>query len=378
MKIAIACYPTYGGSGVIATELGLGLAERGHEIHFLSYQPPHRLGAAGDFHPNVFFHEVQVAAYPLFRYPPYDLALASKMVEVVEVHGVEILHAHYAVPHAISAVLAREMLGNGVKVLTTLHGTDVTLVGQDKSYLPATRYGIERSDAVTAVSQDLKRETERVLCDTCRIKVIYNFVDVDRYVPRSCDEMRCHFAASDEKVLLHMSNFRPVKRALDVIAIFAAINKEMPARLLLVGEGPDLAKAEAFAEGLGVLDRVHVLGQRGQIEQILPCADLFLLPSQTESFGLAALESMACGVPPVASRVGGLPEVVEDGVSGILEPVGAAEAMAERALALLRDESAYAAMAAAARARAVEHFDRSLWIGKYESAYRELLSDAWV
>jgi len=371
VKVAIACYPTYGGSGVVATELGLALAERGHEVHFLSYEPPHRLG--GEFRANVYFHEVQVTAYPLFRYPPYDLALASRMVEVVETHGVEVIHAHYAVPHAISAVLAREMLGNGVKVLTTLHGTDVTLVGQDKSYLPATRYGIERSDAVTVVSRYLERETRRVLCGDCRMRVVYNFVDTERYAPRPCPETRAHFARDDEKVLMHISNFRPIKRPLDVIAIFATVARKIPARLLLVGDGPELARAEAFAEGLGVRDRVHVLGQRGEIERVLPCADLFLLPSESESFGLAALEAMACGVPPLASDVGGLPEVVEDGRSGLLCPVGAVEVMAARAIALLTDSGAHRAMSEAARARAVDRFDRSLWIGEYESAYRELL-----
>lgn len=372
MRLAIACYPTYGGSGVIATELGLALAERGHEVHFLSYEPPHRLGDTGAFRPNVYFHEVQVTAYPLFRYPPYDLALASKMVEVVNAFGVEVIHAHYAVPHAISAVLAREMLGNGVKVLTTLHGTDVTLVGTDKSYLPATQYGIRKSDAVTAVSQHLKTATA-ALCEDCDIEVIYNFVDTDRYRPSPCPETRAHFAKEGEKVLIHVSNFRPVKRPLDVIRTFAAIAAEMPARLLLVGEGPELPAAEALAEELGVRDRVHVLGQRAEIERVLSCADLFLLPSETESFGLAALEAMACGVPALASDVGGLPEVIEHGVSGILCPVGDTAAMATRALELLNDAEAYEEMSRAARTRAVERFDRSLSIGAYESAYARLL-----
>ncbi|MHC4731466.1 MAG: N-acetyl-alpha-D-glucosaminyl L-malate synthase BshA [Planctomycetota bacterium] len=371
MKVAIACYPTYGGSGIIAAELGIGLAERGHEVHVLSYEPPPRLG--GGYPANVFFHEVQVTAYPLFRYPPYDLALASKMVEVVETHGVELIHAHYAVPHAVSAVLAREMLGNGVKVLTTLHGTDVTLVGQEKSYLAATRFGIERSDAVTAVSRHLKEETRAILCDTCSIQVIYNFVDTDRYTPRPCPEMSEYFRKEGEKVLLHVSNFRPVKRTLDVIGIFSRVAAEMPARLLLVGEGPDLPRAEAYAEELGVRARVQALGQRGQIERVLPCADLLLLPSETESFGLAALEAMACGVPAVVSAVGGLPEVVEEGVTGFLCPVGDVEGMAARALGLLGDPEAYRTMAGAARTRAVERFGRSLWIGEYEAAYRQLL-----
>ena len=372
MKLAIACYPTYGGSGVIATELGLALAERGHEVHFLSYEPPHRLGPAGQFRSNVYFHEVQVTAYPLFRYPPYDLALASKMVEVVSVYGVEVLHAHYAVPHAISAVLAREMLDNGVKVLTTLHGTDVTLVGTDQSYLPATRYGIRKSDMVTAVSQHLKDETA-ALCNDCEIEVIHNFVDTDRYQPAPCPETRAHFADQGEKILIHVSNFRPVKRPCDVIRIFAAIAAEMPAQLLLVGEGPELPGAEALAQELGLSDRVHALGQRDEIERVLPCADLLLLPSETESFGLAALEAMACGVPPLASDVGGLPEVIEDGKSGLLCPVGDTGAMAARALALLNDSDAYAEMSKAARTRAVEHFDRSKSIGAYESAYARLL-----
>lgn len=372
MKLAICCYPTYGGSGVIATELGLALAERGHEVHFLSYEPPHRLGAAGGYRANVFFHEVQVTAYPLFRYPPYDLALASKLVEVSTTFGIEVVHAHYAVPHAISAVLAREMMGNGVKVLTTLHGTDVTLVGQDQSYLPATRYGIRQSDMVTAVSEYLRQAT-RPICEDCRIRVIRNFVDTERYVPRPCPDTRRHFVREGEKMLIHVSNFRPVKRTADVIQTFAAVVREMPAQLLLVGEGPELPAAEALAETLGVGDRVHALGQTGEIERILPCADLLLLPSDTESFGLAALEAMACGVPPVASDVGGLPEVVEDGVSGLLCPVGDTGAMASRAMALLRDPDRYRAMAAAARTRAVERFDRSLCIGEYEAAYGELL-----
>jgi N-acetyl-alpha-D-glucosaminyl L-malate synthase BshA len=372
VKIAIACYPTYGGSGVLATELGIALADRGHEVHFLSYEPPQRLG--GTFRPNISFHEVQVTAYPLFRYPPYDLALASKMVDVVEMHGVELLHAHYAVPHAISAVLARQMLRGRVKVLTTLHGTDVTLVGQDTSYLAATRFGIEESDAVTAVSKDLAEQTRRVLCDTCDIEVIYNFVDTERYKPRPCKEARGHFGREGEKILVHVSNFRPVKRPEDVVRVFARVAREIPSRLLLIGEGPELPRTEALARELGLRDRVLTLGQRGELEQVLPCADLLLLPSESESFGLAALEAMACGVPPLASRVGGLPEVVEDGVSGILAPVGDVEQMAARALDLLRDPVRHTAMREAARARAIDAFDRSIWVGAYEAAYRRLLA----
>lgn len=373
MKVAIACYPTYGGSGVIATELGLGLAARGHEVHFLSYQPPFRLTAIGGTHPNVTFHEVQVTAYPLFRYPPYDLALASKMVEVIEHHGVEILHAHYAVPHAVSAVLAREMSGNGVKVLTTLHGTDVTLIGQDKSYLPATRYGILRSDGITAVSRDLAEETRRVICSECEIDVVYNFIDVERYQPGPCEEARARVCRAGEKVLMHVSNFRALKRTDQVVHMFAQVAQQMPARLLLVGEGPELPRAEQIAEELGVRDRVEVLGQRADMEQLLPCADAFLLPSEHESFGLAALEAMACGVPPVATRVGGIPEVVIDNESGLLGELGDEVALAKRLVDLLSDENRHAAMAKAARDRAVSEFEESRGISAYEEAYRRLL-----
>ena len=374
MKIAIACYPTYGGSGVIATELGLSLAGRGHEVHFLSYEPPHRLGGAS--HANVSYHEVRVSAYPLFRYPPYDLALASCMVEVVETHGVELIHAHYAVPHAISAVLARDMTKGKVKVLTTLHGTDVTLIGQDPSYLPATRYGIERSDGVTAVSASLKADTKRIVPCDGRIEVIPNFIDTELYKPARCSDMEGRWCREGEKVLLHVSNFRPVKRPVEVVRIFARVASALPARLLLVGEGPELVRAENVAKELGIRDRVEVLGQRGEMEKLLPCADMLLLPSESESFGLAALEAMACGVPPAASRVGGLPEVVEDGVSGILEPLGAEERMAERIIAVLRDPDAHAAMCRAARKRAVDEFDEPRWVSAYEATYRRLLGRA--
>jgi len=373
MKVAIACYPTYGGSGVIATELGLGLAERGHEVHFLSYQPPYRLAAAGTSHPNISFHEVQVTAYPLFRYPPYDLALASKMVEVVGHYGVEVLHAHYAVPHAISAVLARDMVGNGVKVLTTLHGTDVTLIGQDKSYLPATRYGILRSDGITAVSKHLAEETRRLICSECEIDVVYNFVDTDRYRPARCEETRTRLCRDGEKVLLHVSNYRAVKRADQVVRIFARVAQALPARLLLVGEGPELPRAEQLAAELGVADRIEVLGQRAEMERILPCADAFLLPSESESFGLAALEAMACGVPPVVSRVGGLPEVVVDDESGLLGDLGDEEALADRLIDLLRDDERRLAMGRAARERAISAFGQDRGISAYEEAYRRLL-----
>ena len=373
MKLAIACYPTYGGSGVIATELGLALAARGHEVHFLSYEPPYRLAAMGQAQPNVTFHEVQVTAYPLFRYPPYDLALASKMVEVIEHFGVEVLHAHYAVPHAVSAVLAREMASSPVKVLTTLHGTDVTLIGQDKSYLPATRYGILRSDGITAVSQHLKEETNRVICSECEIDVVYNFVDTDRYRPGPDEETRAGLCRAGEKILLHVSNYRAVKRPEEVVRMFSIVAAEMPARLLLVGEGPELPRAEALANELGVGDRVQYLGQRADIERILPCADAFLLPSASESFGLAALEAMACGVPPIASRVGGLPEVVEDGVSGLLGDIGDEEALAARLLDLLSDSGRHRAMARAARDRAINLFGEDRGVSAYEEAYRRLL-----
>src|SRR6476469_1905070 len=337
MRIGITCYPTFGGSGVVATELGIALAERGDEVHFISYALPSRLSLP---RPRVFFHEVVAPTYPLFVSPPYTLALATKMAEVAAHAKLELLHVHYALPHAISAILAREMsAGNGVrlKVLTTLHGTDITIVGQDRSYLPITRYGIEKSDAVTAVSKYLRDVTERELGVRRGIEVIPNFVDSGLYRPGAVSPFARSLCPEGEAVLVHVSNFRPVKRIADVLGVFDRVRREIPARLLLIGDGPERSLAERRAREGGFEDRTVFLGNVASIETILPLDTLFLLPSDAESFGLAALEAMACGVPVIGTSAGGLPEVVEDGRSGFLRPVGDVDGMAAAAVLLLTD-----------------------------------------
>jgi N-acetyl-alpha-D-glucosaminyl L-malate synthase BshA len=320
MRIGITCYPTFGGSGVVATELGLALAERGDEVHFISYALPSRLGLP---RLRVFFHEVVAPTYPLFVSPPYTLALATKMAEVAAHVKLDLLHVHYALPHAISAILARDMsAGNGIrlKVLTTLHGTDITIVGQDRSYLPITRYGIEKSDAVTAVSRYLRDVTERDLGVRRRIDVIPNFVDSDLFRPGGASDYAKSLFREEESVLVHVSNFRPVKRIADVLGVFDRVRREIPARLLLIGDGPDRSMAERLAVEGGFEDRTVFLGNMPLIETILPVGKLFLLPSDAESFGLAALEAMACGLPVIGTNVGGLPEVVEDGSAASCVP----------------------------------------------------------
>ncbi len=321
MRIGIVCYPTVGGSGAVAAELGKQLARRGHDIHVISYRLPFRLG---DFQQNICFHEVDVSSYPLFEYPPHDLALAVKMAESVREHGVELFHVHYAIPHAIAGFLAQQMLGERApRMVTTLHGTDITIVGQDRSFFEITRFGIERSDAVTAVSDFLRRMTIAEFQVTGRIDVVPNFVDIHDYLPGRED--RAPFATPGQKVLLHVSNFRPVKRVLDVVRIFERVSREIDAVLLMVGEGPERSSAQALARRLGLMDRVRFLGTQNAIEEIAPLADVFLLPSELESFGLSALEAMACGVPVVGTDVGGLPEVVRHTESGYLLPVGDVE-----------------------------------------------------
>ena len=372
LRIGICCYPTYGGSGAVATELGVALAERGHEIHFISYARPARLV---DFHPRVTFHKVSVSSYPLFRYPPYDLALASLMREVAEARDLDVLHVHYAIPHAVSAVLARGMLGRmRPRIVTTLHGTDITIVGADRSYYHPTRFGIDRSDAVTTVSHWLRGETVRMFSPTTEIRVVPNSVDTNRFHPRGCAETRARLGVGDEAVLVHVSNFRPVKRVGDAIRIFARVAAQRPARMLLAGDGPDRPEAEELARALGVLDRVQFLGEQERIEMVLACADLFVLPSEAESFGLAALEAMACGVPVLGTRAGGLPEVVVDGESGHLFDVGDIEGAAAAALALLSDATAHAAASLAARARATDTFGALRVVETYEDLYREVLA----
>jgi len=373
MKIGITCYPTYGGSGAVATELGLELARRGHEVHFITYASPFRLRGYAE---GVYFHEVdtRMGRYPLFDHFPYTLALASKQHEVALRERLEVLHVHYAVPHATTAYLAREMLEGQLplKVITTLHGTDITLVGQESSFYAITKFSIERSDAVTAVSEFLRDETHRAFgCGTCDIRAIPNFVNLREYRPG--DDGRCEgLAPDDHRILTHVSNFREVKRVKDVIRVFARVRRAMPATLLMVGDGPERTDAENEARELGVAEDVRFLGRLDTVANLLQSTDLFILPSQTESFGLAALEAMACGAPVVASRAGGLPEVVEDGVSGILEPVGSVEAMGRRAIELLRDPARHAAMRDAAIRRAQE-FSADRVVPMYEELYREVM-----
>lgn len=371
MKIAMVCYPTHGGSGVVATELGMGLAQRGHEVHFISYSTPFRLRG---FHENVFYHEVDVSAYPLFKYPPYDLSLAAQIMEVAEEHTLDIVHAHYAIPHAISAYLARQMMrGKGPRVVTTLHGTDITLVGKDPSFKEAVKFSIEESDGVTAVSRYLAERTRETFAISKEIRVIYNFVDTDRFSPHVENCIRKRFAPGGEAILMHASNFRPVKRLTDTIKILERVRRHLPAKLLLVGEGPDRQESHALAEKLGLLDHVVYLGIQDAVERLLGCADLFLLPSSEESFGLAALEAMSCGTPVIGTSIGGIPEVVENGVDGYLFPVGDVDAMAAAAVELLQQPERMKKMRAAARAKAEARFRIETLVPEYEHYYEEVL-----
>jgi N-acetyl-alpha-D-glucosaminyl L-malate synthase BshA len=375
VKIGITCYPTYGGSGAVATELGIALAERGHEVHFITYRQPFRLPS---FLPRIFFHEVDVGRYPLFEFPPYDLALAVRMHEVVKGHGLELLHCHYAIPHAASAWIAREMLrenGEDVHVLTTLHGTDITIVGQDPSFYPITKFSIEKSDRITAVSQYLREETCRAFgCDGPDVDVIHNFIDPDIYDRGRYPALLKNEFARSKPILMHVSNFRTVKRVRDVIRIYAEVNRELPSVLVMIGDGPDRPAAEEEARLLGVEHSVSFLGKLDQIAPLLAAADLFLLPSQSESFGLSALEALASGVPVVGSNAGGLPEVVRDGETGILCAVGDVSGMAAASLEILRDRDRWTEMSKLAAADARERFSRDAIVSKYESLYRDTLT----
>jgi L-malate glycosyltransferase len=371
MKIAMVCYPTHGGSGVLATELGVCLAQRGHQVHFISYSAPFRLRG---FQENVFYHEVDVSAYPLFKFPPYDLSLATKIMEVHREYRIDIVHAHYAIPHAISAYLARQMLrGDGPKIVTTLHGTDITLVGKDKSFYEVVKFGLKESDGITAVSQYLARRTVEEFNISCNIRVIHNFVDTARFSGRPENCSKKFFAPNGEKLLMHTSNFRPVKRLTDTIRILAKVRESMPAKLLLAGEGPDRQESHDLSIKLGVHDYVVYLGTQDYIENLLGCADLFLLPSSEESFGLAALEAMSCGTPVVATNIGGLPEVVDDGRDGYLRPVGDTDAMAAAAVELLSDPIKMAQFKLHAREKAQKEFDVHKIIPAYESYYQQVL-----
>lgn len=376
MKIGITCYPTYGGSGVVATELGLELAQRGHEIHFISYAQPIRLRGE---EPNIHYHEVEVSRYPLFDYPPYDLALATRMAEVAQLYDLDLLHVHYAIPHSVSALLARQMLADGPRgrrlpFVTTLHGTDITLVGLDRSYLPITRYSIDQSDGVTAISNYLRDRTTRVLDAKKDIQVIYNSVNCDVYVRKPNQaEFRAEYASEGQRLLVHLSNFRPVKRLSDVIEIFDRVHKSIPSKLLLIGDGPDRSVAEWLSVQKGIHEDVLFLGKQDQVQDLLGISDILLMPSELESFGLAALEGMACEVVPIATRTGGVPEVIEHGVSGYLADVGDVDTMARYAIDLLNDESRLRGMGKQAREVARARFCSSKIVPEYEAFYRRVL-----
>jgi N-acetyl-alpha-D-glucosaminyl L-malate synthase BshA len=377
MRIGITCYPTYGGSGVVATELGIELAALGHEVHFISYSQPFRLSGRDN---GIHYHEVPVSSYPLFEFPPYDLALASRMAEVAELYELDLLHVHYAIPHSVSALLARQMLaarGSRLPFVTTLHGTDITLVGMDRSYLPITQYAIQQSDGVTSISNYLREQTFEHFSITRPIEVVPNFVNCNEYAPIEDEaaraKSRLHLAAPDEAILMHLSNFRPVKRVVDVVKVFSHVARELPARLVLVGDGPDRSAAEWLAHDLKIQDRVHFMGKQERVNELLPLADLMVMPSELESFGLAALEAMACKVPSVATRVGGVPELIDDGVTGLLYPVGDVEGMAEGAIGLLKERDHFEAMRAAGRKTAQNRFCASLVVPHYVRYYEQVL-----
>jgi N-acetyl-alpha-D-glucosaminyl L-malate synthase BshA len=374
MKIGIVCYPTFGGSGVLATELGLDLSRKGHEVHFITYSQPVRLELLSS---NVHFHEVNVPEYPLFHYQPYELALSSKLVDMVKVHKIDVLHVHYAIPHAYAAYMAKKMLheeGIDVPIVTTLHGTDITLVGSHPFYKTAVTFSINKSDAVTSVSQNLKEVTQRLFHTKKEIKVIPNFIDIDKYKTNYKDCDRDLLALPTERVITHVSNFRPVKRIADVIEIFYKIQKELPAKLMMVGEGPERKEAEQLCETYKIEDKVVFLGNSSEVDKILCFSDLFLLPSQTESFGLAALEAMASGVPVISSNSGGIPEVNIQGVSGFLSPVGAIDEMAQNAIKILKDDTTLNTFKKGAQATSTK-FDIHKIVPFYEAIYEEALQN---
>jgi N-acetyl-alpha-D-glucosaminyl L-malate synthase BshA len=375
MKIGIVCYPTFGGSGVLATELGKALAQKGHHVHFITYQQPVRLN---EFMPNIFYHEVQVPTYPLFDYPPYETALASAMVDVIKNNNLDLLHVHYAIPHASAAYMAKQILkkeGKVVPVITTLHGTDITLVGRDKTYAPVVTFSINESDAITAVSHNLREETYRHFDIEKEIEVIVNFVDVSRFNRKPIDAFKKVIAPNGERVFMHASNFRKIKRVQDVVRIFATVNAKLPSKLLFVGDGPERSTAEDLARELGVCDEIRFVGKQEQMEDILAIADLFLLTSEYESFGLAALEAMAAGVPVVSTNAGGLSEINIGGETGFLAPVGDVTLMSEQALAILSDNATLAAFKQRAAAHA-KKFDIHNIVPLYEKLYERFLVHA--
>tara|TARA_B110000037_G_scaffold69825_1_gene84387 strand:- start:6669 stop:7805 length:1137 start_codon:yes stop_codon:yes gene_type:complete len=374
MNIGIVCYPTFGGSGVLATELGLELSRKGHEVHFITYSQPVRLELLSS---NVHFHEVNVPDYPLFHYQPYELALSSKLVDMVKAHNIDVLHVHYAIPHAYAAYMAKKMLheeGIDVPIVTTLHGTDVTLVGSHPFYKTAVTFSINKSDAVTSVSQNLKEVTKRLFNTKKEIQVVPNFIDIEKYQNTYKDCDRDILARPEERVITHVSNFRPVKRIADVIEIFYRIQNELPAKLMMVGEGPERKEAEHLCKTYNIEDKVVFLGNSSEVDKILCFSDLFLLPSETESFGLAALEAMASGVPVISSNSGGIPEVNIEGVSGYLSPVGAIDEMAQNAIKILRDDTTLNTFKKGAQVTATK-FDIHKIVPFYEAIYEEALKN---
>lgn len=374
MRIGIVCYPTFGGSGVLATELGKALAQKGHQVHFITYQQPVRLSA---FNPNIYYHEVQVPTYPLFDFPPYETALASTMVNVIKNYNLDLLHVHYAIPHASAAYMAKKILhedGYDIPVITTLHGTDITLVGKDKMYSPVVAFSINKSDVITAVSQNLREETHSTFDIKKEIEVVYNFIDVKRFNRKPFDAFKKVLAPNGEKVLLHASNFRQVKRVPDVVEIFYEVQKEIPSKLLFVGDGPERLPAEDLGRKLGIFEKMIFVGKQEQIEDVFAIADLFLLPSEYESFGLAALEAMASKVPVISSNAGGLKEVNIDGVTGYTANVGDVKTMSEKAIEILKDDSTLQRF----RQGAFEHaqqYNMDAIIPQYEAIYRRFCKD---
>ena len=371
MNIGIVCYPTFGGSGVVATELGKGLAQQGHKVHFITYSQPTRLDFLNE---NLFYHEVEFHTYPLFEYPPYELALASMMVSVARNEKLDLLHVHYAIPHASAAYMAKQILkthGIVMPVVTTLHGTDITLVGRDASYEPVVTFSINQSDGVTAVSEDLKRETFQYFKITNEIEVIPNFIDLQKFKKQKKDHFKKAICPNDEMLVVHTSNFRKVKRVDDVINIFANIHREIPAKLLMIGDGPERTKAESLCRELGICDDVRFLGKLEAVEEVLSVADLFLMPSEKESFGLAALEAMACEVPVISSNTGGIPELNIQGVTGFLSPIGDVEDMTRKALFVL-DKDNLPRFKANALKRAKE-FDITQILPLYEAYYQRIM-----
>ncbi|MCK0472093.1 N-acetyl-alpha-D-glucosaminyl L-malate synthase BshA [Halalkalibacter sp. APA_J-10(15)] len=373
LRIGISCYPTVGGSGVLATELGKLLAERGHEVHFITSSVPFRLDRV---YPNIYYHEVDVNQYSVFQYPPYDLTLASKMAEVAKRNQLDLIHVHYAVPHAICAILAKQMIDNKLKIMTTLHGTDITVLGYDPSLREIIRFAIDKSDCVTAVSNNLVEQTKDLVRTNKEIETVYNFIDERVYTKKEVEHLRKHYELShDEKVLIHISNFRPVKRVCDVVKSFAGIQAKVKSTLLLIGNGPDLPVVRQLVKQLGIEDRVQFLGNQKHIAELLSMSDLMLLLSEKESFGLVALEAMACGVPVIGSDAGGIPEVIVDGETGYVCPVGEIDCVVEKAVSLLTNDNQYNRFSSNSVKRVHQVFHSERVVSHYEQLYNEMLKN---